>query len=259
MSETKLNFNVLTDKAGTVLFGKKIITLKDESKGCYTTDNLEDFFAEAITYSEPVTVFQNGYNLEAYMTNDTEEPEYNTHPFSICNLKEHPLLSELKRRNNAAMNIVEFSNLLRAFKNYLDPQTLKVLDNLNDLKIKKIVSVVNKTDHRGNFSVGITAESGKQDYQFPEQIGFDLPLLQNNETKIHIDFDFLFTWKMEEQNASLEFRIVNYEMSSLINDKIYPAITELASDKKSIELLRGSFKVDKLTDSYKYKESDFSF
>ncbi len=254
----EINLSPTSGKAGAILFGKNIINLKDESRGVFSTDNLEDFFASINDEKKDYVVLQNGFHMDAICSADWSKPKYNSKPEAECQLKEHPLLTELKRHNNIPINLPTFTNFLRAFRDYSDSKGMKIEDNLNDLKIMKVVSIVNRTDNRGNFGVAITAESGKKDYNFPEKISFHVPMFQNNKDEIEVEFLFQFAWEMKEQSASLEFRIVNYEINTLINDKVFDVVKKLADESANVTLLRGAFKVEKLTNDYIFKESSFN-
>lgn len=247
--ETKVQVNV--PQNGTVLFGKNIIKLKDLSCSTYETNNLHDFNE---FLKKGSVVYADKLNLQAY--DKPEVVNYEKLPVAECKLELHPVLTEFKKKNNTPIDLLNFSSFLRAMKNYATTKTLSVCDNLNDLKIQKIVSIENKSDQRGNFAIGVTASATKKDYSFPEQIEFTLPLLRNNPDTIKVSFEFLFRWELQEQNAKLEFRLVNYELDAQIDDAITALVRE---EVKKVPVLIGKYHIKQQTDLFKYKESDFRF
>ena len=254
--EKRINITLPNGKDSNVmLFGHTSIELQDLTKGVFVTDNIASF--KDYESGDDTIFFLTPTKIESFTNTKLLQLKYDSLPEAVCNLKLHSAIILMASSLNKTLDLTGFLVLLKSLKNYATAETLKIIDSLNDLKIKKIVQIQHKTDNRGNFAIGVTADSGKQDYKFPETISFNLPLLQGNNYTARFDFDLMFSWKMEEQSASLEFKLVNLEFTSQTEQSIYAAIEAELQDSGTV--YRGSFKIEKQLDDFKYKTSNFNF
>jgi len=252
MNTEKIVINPTGDK---ILFGKNIIPLEDKTRGKYSTHNLADF-KKALP--ETTVVYIDGTALTAFANDEVNNAVYTTEPIAVCSLLYNPILQILRNTNKKEFDLSSFTDFVRSMKPYLLKDSLPMHDALNDLKIKKVVDIESQSDRRGNFCFTVKADKGKQDYEFPLQIGFEVPLFEENEEmKIELHYELLFTWGIQEADVRMAFKLVNYSQEVII-DKVVKQNIIKTFENSGIEIFSGKFEVIKKTDEYKYKESSLT-
>jgi len=239
-----------------LLLGNDIIELKDQTRETFETDNPEDMKEYLLDNFSKCDIYIKGLGVDGYII---EKADYDTKPAALCRMAKHPVVELLKQYNSKQIDLADFSVLLERLKNYMTSEALAFKDNIQDLKIKKILSLENRSDRRGNYSFTIKAESGgKEDYIFPKKIKLMVPVIKSMPgTAQEIEFDFYFQWKAEEQNIELKFTIENFEFDQIIDEDIKKILDGIFQDE-NIKIYHGSLSIHKQTNSWMYHKNDLA-
>lgn len=257
MNDSKLTVHVPGDK---LLIGKNIINLEDLSAGLFTTKSLDDFvrFIGNIE-SQKIAVFHDELSLNAF--SEGEKITFATIPFAKCSLSYSPVLVALMQQNNKSTDLAGMTIFMRSLRKYLSANSLIFLDALSDLRIKKIIDIVQTNDRRGNFNLQVKAEKGgSKDYEFPENLEFKVPLFDFvASSEIEFIFDLSFAWTFEETGPVLSFALSNFDINSKIKEATAAAVKNAFSPIESaITLYSGSFSIEKKTNDFLFKESSLN-
>lgn len=254
--ENKLNIHVAGEK---LLLGNDYVILNDETDATYFTNNLDEFIP--YVNKAQCKIFVGDNSVEAF--DDLEDYNYQLKPFAVCSIGYHPIVALLKNNNGTELGLSDFAIFLDRIKNYLTANSLKLRDNIADLKLRKVLSIEHQNDRRGNFNFTVRSETqGKQDYEFPKELDLKIPVVINTKSEkniLELSFNFFFKWKMVDENASLLFMMENIEFNILVEDAKSEIITEhlRASIKDGKDkIIQGHFEIYPQTDQWKYHKND---
>lgn len=255
MEKALVSVNAIGDK---LLLGNDFIILKDETKGVYSFSSLVD--AVKLFGTEKFTAFINpdSFSVKVFKDNDLQNINYRTHPFANIQLLSNPLIKVLNEMNGKTIPVEEFVLFIDRFKKYLSQSSLKLSDGLNDLKIRKILSIDRQNDKRGNYVFSIRAEKHTSDYEFPEKIIFEFPLIEGLQEVFTTEFCLYFYWKLNEGGSvDLKLMIDNIEFRDE-SKKFFEAIAKKYLETKNVKVLLGSIAINQATDEWKYKRNELN-
>jgi len=146
-NDKALQINVTAGPTGQVLLGNPVQELKDETKGTFSTDSLQDFI-DYLTYDvKKVFVFFDMLQCRAF---DTLEPTMHSAAVASCKLSIAPILNYLLVKNGQKMPLVQFEEFLRTTRNHLTGgDSMKLLDLTDNLQISKVKTVTRQKDNAG--------------------------------------------------------------------------------------------------------------
>ena len=241
-------------KDGKLLLGPSFIKLQDKTTTTFQTKNLYDFK----NYLQDGTikiVFADNLVLEAYEDVQLAAPEFNNNPLAKCNLSFHPALTLLINNNNKTIGLESFSELLTMLKKYLHPDDLFISDICKNLKVTKIISIDREKDNRGNYLYSVKAEKGKNDFEFPEQIKFSVPLFDDRSNfVIELTFMLIFTWEVSPSGGvSLQFKLNNLELIQTLRELSAEKIAAYFANETTLTIYFGQLNTNKHLDEHLYK------
>jgi hypothetical protein len=241
-------------KDGKLLLGPSFIKLQDKTTTTFQTKNLYDF-KNYLQDGQIKIVFADSLVLEAYEDVNLLNPEYNNNPLAKCDLSWHPALELLIGNNGKTIGLESFSELLTILKKYLHNDDLFIADICKNLKVTKIVSIDREKDNRGNYLYSVKAEKGKNDFEFPEQIKFIMPLFDDRSNfVIEIPFMLIFSWEVSPTGAvSLQFKLNNLELTQTLRELSGEKIAEYFSDTATLTIYFGKLLTNKHLDEHLYK------
>lgn len=240
----------VTTPSGKVNVGGEFIVLADETLGQYCTDSLLDFI-KYIKEAASKAVFVCDQRVVAF---ESTKPKHNTEPLARCAILKTSILNFLLKQNGEKLNLGCFDDLLRITGQYIKgEESLKLLDFLNNVQIKKVKTVHRQRDDRGNFAYTVKSEGGSEDFVFPKQVTFRVPLIRHIPEEVDLDFDFFFTWNEQEEAVAFCFRLKNINITEIVEDEIHDIISK-TPDKAEIKYLLGGFAVIQKTNNWSLKE-----
>lgn len=259
MNDKPIKVNVTaTDGRAQVTIGNPITILNDATLTEFVADNLPDFVEVVANVSSVSYVDFRNLKLEAYKSVDVQVPQFDMLPFASCVLSRSSIAKFIGRHVGMSMTDDTFLAFLRQVKDYLKGDSLLLLDLINNLSIKKLISIEKSKDSRGNYNFKVTAEKGgKEDFEFPKILQLEFPILEGLNEVVKLDFDFNFKWSVEDDGGvKLSFSITNLNVDELTKVVIKRTITE-ALNKAKVKYHIGSLNVFRRTDDWKYKQREF--
>lgn len=255
MGENSIKVTTTGEK---LLLGNDIIQLEDQTKETFnasTPVNLLGFLDSKESIA--IDLFIGDSAIEAY---EQIEREYHSKAFGRTEIKRHPIVHIINAFNGKQQELNDFAITLERIKPYASKDTLALIDNIADLKIKKIVSINNRNDKRGNYEYLVKAEKdGSIEYEFPKSIKLSIPLIKGmNEELREVEFNFYFQWGIiGDGNVHLSFTLENLELDTLLEEEIKAILLQLFSQRKgSTSIYYGSLQIHKQTDEWKYKKNE---
>lgn len=254
MQETKININHNGEK---LLFGKNVLELKDQSSSTFIAHQVDSLLSYCSNYDAVYFVKKSG--IEVYAKNnvciEVGKGLYQARPIATVGFSTHSALAHLHGINKKNMQLQSFTQFVKSMKNYLTVSSLPIIDLSNNVKLNKVVDIESKQDYKGNYAFSIRSESGKNDFELPGELAFEVPVFEGEkELKVKIVFDLQFNWSIEgPQSASLSFTLTNFD----INTQIEEAVEEYF--KKKLEGKThyfGLYDIKSATNEWMYKESN---
>jgi hypothetical protein len=255
-NDAKLNVSVQSNQ-GVVLLGNQVIELQDCSTERFSTNSPLGFILYVSDIAKKkVSVFYNTREAAAYDNADV----YTKEAFAVCTFVEHPFIQMLRFTTQRSLNLDDLINFLETLKPVCLNDAVLLLDNLNDLSIKKVVSITRQKSATGNFNFSVNAkDAGKSDYEFPKEISFKVPLLSYLPKEVkgnEIELTFLFScnYKIESETAevALSFKLSNPMLEIQLEEATKAFLKDYLMDDK-YSLYEGSVKIIKQTNEWKYK------
>ncbi|MFZ1291059.1 MAG: hypothetical protein WAR79_13265 [Melioribacteraceae bacterium] len=249
MDDKKIVINSTSDN---FKIGNDVIKLVDESFLSFTTNSLLDFIEYVVTnHVDNSVVYFDLVSAKLFLKDSVR---YNSDYKAICKFIEHPVFTLLKRKNGNDLSLDELINLLTSLKSYSSGKTILLLDKLNDLSIKKVISIERSKDNSGNFSYSFkSSNQGKSDYSFPENLTFSFPLLKYLKQTSDFNFDFSFNYSIDSEGTfGFKFRLNSFTFEDDFINCLKTYIEEILVSSK-IDCYFGSASIVKATDEWKYK------
>lgn len=253
-NDNKLNITATGEK---LLLGNETFILDDETRTVFEASDAVRLAAYLEGCPGGVSAFDvyiGASRIEAF--DRGEDINRQSQPYGSCGISEHPIVSLLRAKNGLKMGLNDFTIFLQKVKPYLGSDSLFLLDNISDLKIQKVLSIDHKNDRRGNYNFSVKAERGNKDYEFPQTVKFNIPILKGvNGNVREVEFGFYFEWSVAEESVKLNFSIENFELQVLIND-LADEILEAVFESKIFFIHHGTLAIIKQSDEWKYKRND---
>ena len=264
MDNQKLSLNVTTAD-GRVTIGGSFSELKDETKGTFNTNSVDDFISYLIGegregtrvfYNESSCVAMQGtrvfYNESSCVAMLGLNVCKNSVPVATCSIQTTQILNLLKDIENESMTLADFDEFVRTVKNFLrGGDALKLLDFVDNVNLSKVKTITRQKDHQGNYNYATSSVSGNNDYQFPKTLKFSIPVIKNLDKEMEIVFDFYFTWTEKMDGPELKFKLRNIHLDDMIEKWINGTVCELLL-KNGVWAKFGSYKITQMDDSWKY-------
>ena len=247
MQELELHVNTENEK---LLIGADYITLDDESTSTFETDDIAEFINYVKDDGSDIVIYYSINAVEAYR--DTGIYKH-TKPLAVYMIVYSDVLDIARGINRQKINLETAQTTLRRLTKYLDKKGLALKDQLENLKIRKILNVDVKKDNQGNFLYSVEQSAGKNDYIFPESIDVSVPLFNFNDVKINITLDFFFRHKVLDAEVSVSVTFENIELFDNIKREIRKFLKKQLSSFKKVYY--GECVITRQDNSWQYKEN----
>lgn len=256
--ESKIAINASGEK---LFLGNDIITLNDLTRPVFETNDLQ-CFTDFIKDKEHTIVFISESEIKAFELKSSYQ--YLDKNIAFCKIQNHPALNLLREMNGKQTDVNSFSVFLERMKSYLNAEGIQFKDAISDLKIKKVIDIQYKNDRRGNFLFNIKAEkSGNQDYNFPLELAFNLPIITNLDTTdkkyyAQLSLNFFFKWSLKEENLEMLFMLESFDLTRKIEEeksKLIDTFLKSSWHQFSDNIYKGDFRIISQTDQFKYLEN----
>jgi|GEM_PF-3809213 len=220
--------NVTAEPGKPILLGNEIISLEDTTTDTFkavSRDSLVDYI-KALKKREG---HEKGYNvfvelglgslaalIEVY---EDKKSIHSSNKVAIYGIDYHPAILEVLGLKGVKMNLKSFADFLRRLKSYgADNSCLDLLSDLDNLKVNKVVSIENHRNSKGDFNYSVKSENqSPQDYQFPNEVSFRLPLYKGfDNCNVLLKFDLMFDWHKLESIIEMQFQFENFGIDDLI-------------------------------------------
>ena len=191
----------------------------------------------------------------------TKDISKNEIAFAVCNLEFTDELNILRSKINVDIREKDFCELLRKMAKYGD--LLKIKDDIENMEMKKIVSMSKSKDSRGNYSFEYSVKDhGKASFLPPEKLSFTIPVFKHIEKSIQFDLEFVFSYVMagadEAKEARLTYRLEMLNLDQFI-EKACTVLIEDQMNQFSCKKYWGSLSMETKTDEWMYKDVPMVF
>lgn len=260
-----MNINVTTDK--------EVLTLKNQTHELesnahqtFITDRFSSFKDYVKDYEgdkSPYSLYYNESSIEAWPCLADSYTKRDTDAISICTLKFTDELTLLKRCINEDISEGGFVELLRKLSSYC-PASLSLKDNIENMKVKKILSMSKSKDTRGNCSYEYSVkDESKSSFNPPESLKFTIPIFKHIEDKtIPFPLDFVFTYKTlgceEGKSIKIAYRLEMLNLDQFV-EKACTVIIEDQMKSFAAPKYWGNLKKIVHTDEWKYLDVPMEF
>ena len=254
MEQKPISINVdAKDGQAKVILGNEMIPLVDKTATTFKTTALPHFIAYLIAQDSP-KIFYGVDSLSAYKSLDAKFTD--TLPIATCDIKKTNIIKFLIDSNNQKMNLEQFEEFLRTTRSFLrGSDTTKLLDILDNLNICKVKTIKRQKDNSGNYSYAFSSDKGMNDYEFPKQISFKVPVIRELTNELELTFDFFFSYSDAHDSPILKFQIRSIDLNEIVDEFIKGAI-ETALLESALWCKFGSFTVTPQTDKWNHERND---
>lgn len=179
-----------------------------------------------------------------------------------CSLDFTDELTILKNHINCDIGEKKFCEFLRKMAKYC-PESMKLKDSVENMEMKKKVSMSKSKDSRGNFSYEYTvSEDGKASFTPPDKLVFKIPVFKHIDKMIAFEFEFAFSFYMqgaeETQQAHCNYRLEMLNWDQFLEQACTVLIEE---EMKQFDCPKywGELNKFQFTDEWKYKDVPLAF
>lgn len=252
--QTKLNITATGDSRITL--EGAYIELEDKTTELFRTNDFKSFKDFLNKKSSDYSLYAaDGKSIKAFSNIDKG---YYKKEIAELTVTEHPIIRAVFQVNSKEVELQVMSNFLRRVKKYCTTGTLDMLSNLDDLKVKKVISVEQGNDRKGNFNFSVRAEKGTGDYEFPESISLKLPVYEEFPDELfEIEFDFSFRWAVVEDKVLFTAMIDNCEFLMTVQEMKAILLAEKFKEESDNGIFYlGSLEVTPRTDKDLYMKNE---
>jgi len=256
--ENKIN---IQSKDGKLLIGNAFHVLEDESIQTYETDDIESFLKYVKMAEKSEFKFLYIYtedSIEAWF--GLNEKIRNNRALAVCQLQPSSILTYLEKHMNMSrgMSLDDFEKFLKTllpYGNANGEDYLKLLSELKDFKISKVLKIERNKDQAGNYSYLVQRKSdGKNDFIPPQTLVFQVPVFRLMADKIMpVELNLSFDFSDQGEGVKMVFTLECIMYQDLLF-ACQKAIIEEKLSKLSNKYW-GETKVVELTDAWKYQEN----
>jgi hypothetical protein len=235
-------------KEGQALVGTATHELNGICETTFETNNIPSL-VEFIKGVENAQVYFDESKIEIHES----EPQYDSEPIAVCVIENDAFLKKLIEANGKKFTLDSMEVFLTTFRDFFDKDGKQMLDFCVNGSVNKITKVVKSKDNSGNLNLNVTRESGKDDFKCPQKISFTIPVIKHIDKKVKFEFDMFMNFREGSEAPIVELWFLNLNLATVIEDF---KKTIVLNEISSVALLKfwGSLKLQKKTDSWKYKE-----
>ena len=184
-------------------------------------------------------------------------------PVSICSMKLSDELVMLSNSSNVDLAEDKMLSLLETLEPYGQGAFQKLKNSIENMEMKKIVSMAKSKDSRGNFSYEYSVkDEGRASFSPPEEITFNIPVFKHVTKLIQFKFRFKFSYRIvgedDRRKACLTYHIDMLNFSQFV-EKACTTIVEDGLKDLKIDKYWGSLEKKIETDEWKYKQFPMQF
>lgn len=249
----KLNIHAIT-KDGETRLGGTVIDLNDESRGKFTTSCLADFteYVKALPDKSGLII---SFTETEIVLSDTKFSQ-NWVPAAVCKPVQSVYLRELLGAANKVLDLQTIENLIRRLRAHASTQALQILDFCKRGLVEKIVKIERSRDNRGNYNFSMSRSSGsKDDFQPPQKVAFDLPVLDQCDETMEITLEPVFILKESPDGAPvMGFSLENLIVKEQVSDQIR-GIIRASAKEIGLPAYFGTIDLNRSTDAWRHLEN----
>jgi len=247
MQELELHVNTENEK---LLIGADYIILNDESTSTFETDDIAEFIDYAKSEDRDILIYYSANKMEMFLDSGVF---YTTKPLAVCHVKFSDQLDIITGVNKKKLTLEAAQVFLRRMTKYLDKTGILLKDNLENLKIRKILNIDIKKDNQGNFLYSVEQDKAKDDYIFPDSIIISVPLLDYSDDVVDINLDFFFSHTLSDSGVSVSVVFDNIEFHKIIRAELRKLLKKKLSSFKKVYY--GECYITRQHNSWQYQQN----
>ncbi|MEO7778488.1 MAG: hypothetical protein ABIY63_13230 [Fibrobacteria bacterium] len=249
MSAEKVYINA--GPTGSLSIGNQVITLSDDSRKEFKTDNLLAFESFVKGREGEAEIYYSAQQVSLVPT----KADKNFKALAVCILQDSQPLAALSRNVNTELGILDFEKLLTKLRKYAVGSHLTVLSNLRAFSVAKKQTYERIVDNGGNFKMLIQRESAQGDWTPPAKLGFKVPIFTYLEETVEVEFDLIFT--ITDAGAP-EFRLENLMFAEELLERRVEVLDARLGAVATCPKYWGMYVNHPQDDSWKFRENKAS-
>lgn len=234
-----------------------------ETRKTLKTDRIASFKEYLSDFSCDYSLYYNESQITAWpvLASDVCNMDRNACPIAECKLEFTDEFKILTKSLNSDLEEKRFIEIINKLQIYGDFVTL--INNIENMEMKKIVSMEKSKDSRGNFSYSyIVKDHGQATFCPPKVLEFTIPIFKHIQKLITFPPNFVFVYNMVGQDETKHANLV-YRLEMLNVDQfVEKACTAIIDDQmKEFEAPKywGELTKTVFTDEWKYKDVPMAF
>jgi hypothetical protein len=239
--------------------------LESETRKIFKTnkiDSLKCFLKDHSKSDINVSAYYNETSISVWPCSADGDLNRNDEPVAVCNFETTDELKILSKHINKDINEKNFCEFLRIMSKYVQG-AIALKDAVENMSIKKIVSMEKSKDNRGNHSYHYTVKDhGKTDFNPPNRLVFQIPVFKHITNKISFDLELVFNYRMvgvdENRHAECMFRLEILNLDQFL-ESAFTAVIEKQMESFDFPKYWGSLETVTKTDDWKYKDVPLMF
>lgn len=254
-NDKQVNVMVNSDDLGhssvDVTEKRHIIELKKTHEDCYETINIMDFVQYLTSnFNGNFVIYYNIDRACAYQLDTTNKTDVQARCIAKCSITPSKMRSRLWSLNGKILGYTDFQDFLNEFRKVFSVSAKDLLTKMKDFRITKETKVQRLQGNNGDFVYIVERKGKKGETEFPDTIGFTIPILDFLDDEVGLDFDFIFSYTPRGDDVEFGFKIMNYNLGQILIEET----RRLLEDKlpKDVSFF-GNLSSSSYNDSDKYK------
>lgn len=207
-------------------------------------------------------IFYNEKDVIAWPLNNDGTAEKNDVSIAVCGLTFTDEFQLLRQKINNEVSEKTFCEFMRKMAKYSENVTALV-DTVENMQAKKIVSMAKSKDSRGNFSYEYSVKDhGNATFTPPPKIKFTIPIFKHIDKCVVFDLDLSFRYNMvgtdETKQAQTFFMMEMLNIDQFVEASC-TAVIDNQMEQFTCPKYWGTLKLTTETDEWKYKDVPMSF
>ena len=230
----------------------------------FKTNKISDFKQ----YVEKYVIYENAimcYDKDSIVIWDKDRfgTKYDVYPVAVCNLE---LTDEIKLLIDSMNKEIDEKTFLEFVRKMVPccPDCLNLYNDIENITLKKIVSMSKSKDSRGNISYEYSIkDEGKSSFNPPKTLKFKVPVFKYVDMVAVFEPLFVFVYKSfgtdESRTIKIIYKLEMFNLDQFVENSCSAVVESQMKQFNEINKFWGELFINYSTDEYRYKDVPMKF